>query len=202
MACLQGQHVLAPFGATTLLGSTLARVVLRQVAPLLVALVLAAQAGSALAGSLVVAEQSEVLAALRVMGVDERRWIMLPNLVRAAIEGALLTAVGCAALVGGGAFVLMMLGESPAIWMEPFLRPESRGDLLTGVAKGALLGLLNRAWAIGAAWQPIRRMRNAEGLGVGGERLVGETTGRAVVWAIWCLAIFEGLWVFVVEWRA
>lgn len=184
-------------GAVAWLGQALDRVTSRQVAPLLAALVLAAEAASALAGAMVVMAQQEGWAALRLLGRTPRTWWGAAALWRGIVGGASYTFVGWLAFVAGGAIVLSVLGRSLEPWMGAFLRPGLFGDIGTGVLKGAFFGLGVQLTAFCTGEGAIRAL--AEGRGPAGEEAVGEAAGTAVVRALLFLAMAEAIWVFLIE---
>ncbi|MEB3236237.1 MAG: ABC transporter permease [Candidatus Sericytochromatia bacterium] len=197
VACLHGLIVLEPLGATALLGGALDRVTSRQVAPLLAALVVAAESASALSGAMVVMALQEGWAALRLLGRDPWTWWGPSALWRGGREGALLTASGFLAFVAGGALVLALMGRSVEPWLGAFVRPAMLPNVLVGMLKGGLLGVGIQALAFRVGLRAIRDME--EGGGASGDAAVGGAAGQAVVHALLFIAVAEAVWVLLVE---
>ncbi|MEB3204087.1 MAG: ABC transporter permease [Candidatus Sericytochromatia bacterium] len=197
VACLHGLIVLDPMGATALLGHALDRVTCRQVAPLLAALVVAAESASALAGAMVVMALQEGWAALRLLGRDPWTWWGPSALIRGSREGALLTAAGFLAFVAGGGIVLALLGRSIEPWLGAFVRPALLPDVVLGILKGAVLGCGIQALAFRVGLRSVRDLER--GNGPGGDAAVGGAAGVAVVHALMFLAVAEAVWVLFVE---
>ena len=171
---LQGHVVVRLFGVDRMLAPLVSIAMVREVAPGFAALMVAMQAGGAIAAELGAMRAREEIDAHEVMAVDPIRALVVPRLVAGVIVTPLLNLVavvcgiGAAYLVAvygrglaGGAFI-----ENSLTWLTP-------ADLWGGELKAAVYGLLITAIS---CYQGFHATRSAAG--------VGEAANRAVVHAI------------------
>ena len=169
-----GGSQLALFGAQIFVANLVAIAMLREMGPLMAALIMAGRTGSAYAAELGTMQVNEEIDALRGMGISPVEFLVLPRLLALALMMPLLAVYANLFGVLGGAVVgVSVLGISPVTFWEQslmFLRPQ---DMLVGVAKAAVFGVL-----VGAAGclRGIRSGRNAAS--------VGASTTSAVVTGI------------------
>jgi len=100
---LQGYYVLNRFGSEGLLGALVSLSLVREMAPVLAALMLVGQAGSALAAEIGIQRNSEQIVALDTMGVNSVGYIVTPRLLSAVVVFPLQTALFVVVGLWGGA---------------------------------------------------------------------------------------------------
>ena len=104
---LQGYYVLNRFGSDGLLGTLVSLSLVREMAPVLAALMIVGQAGSALAAELGIQRNSEQIVALETMGVSSHGYLVAPRLIASLVvfplQTALFVAVGVEAEGGADA---------------------------------------------------------------------------------------------------
>src|SRR5690606_9731695 len=88
---LQGYYTLAKFGSTGLLGQLVALTLSRELAPVLAALMIVGQAGSALTAELGIQRNSEQIDALETMGIDPYGYLVAPRLIAALLVYPIMT---------------------------------------------------------------------------------------------------------------
>ena len=88
---LQGYHVMSRFGSESQVGSFVSLTLARELAPVLAALVIVGQAGSALAAELGLQRNSEQIDALETMGVDSLGYLIAPRLLASVVIFPILT---------------------------------------------------------------------------------------------------------------
>ena len=117
---LQGYYVLAQFGAEQSLGVMVATSLVRELGPVVTALLVAGRAGSALTAEIGLMKATEQLAGLEMMAVDPVRRILTPRLFGGVIAMPLLAALFSAVGVMGGYFVgVGLLGvDDGAFWSQ------------------------------------------------------------------------------------
>lgn len=76
-----GYHVLSRFGSQGLLGTLVSLSLVREMGPVLAALMLIGQAGSALAAELGIQRNTEQIVALETMGVNSHGYLVAPVLL-------------------------------------------------------------------------------------------------------------------------
>ncbi|HEY4158928.1 MAG TPA: ABC transporter permease [Polyangiaceae bacterium] len=109
-----------------LLGKVLVAVVLRELAPLITAIVVAGRSGTAMATELGNMKVNSEVLALRSLGIDPPRYVVWPRLV-AAIVSVLVLMIYFSVVAVLGAFVVAQL-TADATW----------GSLYTGVSRGVM----------------------------------------------------------------
>jgi phospholipid/cholesterol/gamma-HCH transport system permease protein len=173
---LQGYHVLSRFGSEGLLGSLVSLSLVREMAPVLAALMLVGQAGSALAAELGSQRNSEQIVALQTMGIDTHGYLITPRLLAALVvfpfQTALFVLVG---LVGGSLSGSVLLGVDSGVYWASVDEAVGLDDVRECFLKAALFGILTISIC---AYQGFHadRTRSASG-----SRAVSAATTRAVV---------------------
>lgn len=175
---LQGYHVLSRFGSEGLLGTLVSLSLVREMAPVLAALMLVGQAGSALAAELGIQRNTEQIAALETMGVNSLGYLVAPRLVAALIvfpaQAALFVVVG---LWGGSLSGSLLLGVDPGVYWSAVERAVEYRDLRECFSKAATFGLLTTSIC---AYMGFHADRNSSSAGA---RAVSASTTRAVVFS-------------------
>ncbi len=173
---LQGYYVLNRFGSESLLGTLVSLTLTRELGPVLAALMLVGQAGSALAAELGIQRNSEQIAALETMGVDAHSYLVTPRLISALLvyplQTALFVSVG---LIGGGISGSFLLGLTPGVYWSAVERAIEPRDLAECFSKAAVFGLLTISLCAYHGFN-THRLRS-----VTGARAVSAATTRAVV---------------------
>jgi phospholipid/cholesterol/gamma-HCH transport system permease protein len=175
---LQGYHVLSRFGSEGLLGALVSLSLVREMAPVLAALMLIGQAGSALAAELGMQRNTEQIVALETMGVSSHGYLVTPRLIASLFtfpaQTALFVIVG---LWGGALSGSTLLGVDSGVYWSSVEHAVEARDLRECFVKAALFGLM--AISI-CAWQGFHADRSSAGSGA---RSVGAATTRAVVYS-------------------
>lgn len=102
---LQGYTILVDFGAEASLGPMVALSILRELGPVVTALLFAGRAGSALTAEIGLMKATEQLSSLEMMAVDPLKRIIAPRFWAGVIALPLLTAIFCAVGIWGGKVV-------------------------------------------------------------------------------------------------
>ncbi len=143
---LQGYHVLSRFGSEGLLGSLVSLSLVREMAPVLAALMLVGQAGSALAAELGTQRNSEQIVALQTMGIDTHGFLVTPRLLAALVVFPLQTALfALIGLVGGSLSGSWLLGLDSGVYWSAVERSLEPGDMRECFSKAAAFGVLTMA---------------------------------------------------------
>jgi len=120
---LQGYYTLVKFGSEGLLGAAVALTLIRELGPVLTAIMIVGRAGSAMAAEIGIMRISEQIDALETMDINPIRFLLSPRLAAALISFPLLTAIfDVIGIIGGFLTGSMLLGVSPGIY---FYRVES-----------------------------------------------------------------------------
>jgi phospholipid/cholesterol/gamma-HCH transport system permease protein len=173
---LQGYYVLNKFGSEALLGTLVSLSLVREMGPVLAALMLVGQAGSALAAELGIQRNSEQIAALDTMGVSSHAYLVAPRLIAALLvypmQTALFVTVG---LWGGSLSGSLLLGLESGVYWSSVERAVESQDVRECFTKAAIFGLLTIALCAYHGFN-AHRCRSATGA-----RAVSASTTRAVV---------------------
>ena len=141
---LQGYYVLSQFGAAESLGIMVAASLVRELGPVVTALLVAGRAGSALTAEIGLMKATEQLSALEMMAVDPVRRILTPRFLGGFLAMPLLAAMFSALGVLGGWFVgVGLLGvDDGAFWSQMQTKLDFREDVVNGVIKSLVFGLV------------------------------------------------------------
>lgn len=184
---LQGAIQLHRFGADTFIANLVGLSVVRELAPLMTAIVVAGRSGAAYAAELGTMTVNEEVDALRTIGQDPQRFLVFPRVFALCAVVPLLAVL--ADLVGclGGAFIAMTKLEiTPQAYFGQLQRAIELSDVLTGLIKSvafaALIGLV--ACQRGLATR-------------GGAQGVGRSTTSAVVVVLFGLVVLDAVFTFI-----
>lgn len=173
---LQGYYVLNRFGSESLLGTLVSLSIIRELGPVLAALMLVGQAGSALAAELGIQRNTEQIAALETMGVSSHAYLVTPRLIAALLVFPMQTALFCCiGLWGGSVSGSLLLGLEPGIYWSAVERAVEMPDVRECLSKAVTFGLLTVALC---AYHGYNAHRCKSGTGA---RAVSASTTRAVV---------------------
>ncbi len=147
VVALQGYSTLVKFGADIQLGQLLALSILRELAPVVTALLFAGRAGSALTAEIGLMKTTEQLNSLEMMGVDPIWRVAYPRFWAAVISLPILTTIFSAVAIWGGYMVAVAwLGmDAGAFWANMQNSVSFYDDVLLGLSKSIVFGILT-AW--------------------------------------------------------
>lgn len=178
----QSAVALKQFGAELFVANLVSLSLLRELGPLITAIVLAARSGSAFAAELGTMKVNEELDALTTMGLDPVRFLVVPRVLGAVLITPLLTVFANLCGLVGAALVMLSLDFPLVTYVHQVLSAVRLKDLNGGLFKAVVFGLL--VAAIGCQ----------RGLETGtGASAVGASTTRAVVSGIVLIALADGV---------
>ncbi len=170
---LQSSNSLQDFGAINLTGQLVALSLIRELGPVLTALMIAGRVGSGIAselGSMVVTEQ---INAMRALGTDPTKKLVTPRMVACTTMVPLLTVIAdLFGLIGGWIVAIYALRLNTSLYWNTALRSLSYTDALGGLIKPLVFGFI--VGMIGSYFGLRTK---------GGTRGVGSSTTQAVVFA-------------------
>ncbi|MDH5301417.1 MAG: lipid asymmetry maintenance ABC transporter permease subunit MlaE [Gammaproteobacteria bacterium] len=140
---LQGYNTLVDFGAEASLGPMVALSLVRELGPVLTALLVAGRAGSALTAEIGLMRVTEQLPSMEMMAVDPFRRVIAPRFVAGVLSMPLLAAVFSAVGILGGYFVgVGLLGvDTGAFWSQMQAKVGFEEDIINGVVKSIVFGV-------------------------------------------------------------
>ena len=140
---LQGYITLVKFSAEDALGGMVALSLVRELGPVVTALLFAGRAGSALTAEIGLMKATEQLASMEMMAVDPIHRVITPRFIAGVISMPLLAAIFSTVGVYGGYFVgTGMLGvDAGAFWSQMQASVSFQDDILNGVIKSFVFGI-------------------------------------------------------------
>ena len=171
---LQGYNTLEKFGASSELGQLLALSIVRELGPVISALLFAGRAGSALTAEIGLMKATEQLASMDMMGVDPLGRIIYPRFLAGIISLPLLSLIFSAVAVYGGYFIgVKWLGvDGGSFWSNMQAAVNFQNDVLSGIIKSVVFAFVV-IWI--AVFQGFTCIPTAEG--------ISQATTRTVVYA-------------------
>src|SRR5688572_22780365 len=135
----QVAYQLAPYGAEVVSARALAWFVAREIGPVVVAILVVARSGGAIAGELASMSAHGEIDALRAMGLDPVKYLVAPKLAALIIALPALTAVAIAlAIVGGWLGTSVILGYNTALYLQHLHESLALRDVGVGLGKSLL----------------------------------------------------------------
>lgn len=173
---LQGYYTLVRFGSESLLGPAVALTLIRELGPVLTALMVVGEAGSALAAELGHERQSEQVDALVTMQIEPRGFLIGPRLLAALIAFPILTAFfDLVGIYGGYLTGVVLLHVDSGIYWSKLKEGVEMIDIRGGFVKSVVFGLLTTSVCAFYGFYTHLRSR------LPGTQGVSQTTTRAVV---------------------
>lgn len=141
---LQGYNVLVDYNSEEAVGSMTALSLLRELGPVVTALLFTGRAGSALTAEIGLMRSTEQVSALEMMAIDPLKYIYAPRFSAAVIALPLLTLLFTAlAIIGGYMVAVGWLGvDTGAFWSQMNSSVDWREDVLNGVIKSVAFAFL------------------------------------------------------------
>jgi len=141
---LQGYYILSRFGAEATLGVMVAASLVRELGPVVTALLFAGRAGSALSAEIGLMKATEQLSGLEMMAVNPEHRVLTPRLLAGILSMPLLAAMFSVLGVYGGWFVgVGLLGvDDGTYWAQMQAQIDFYDDIVNGVIKSAVFGVV------------------------------------------------------------
>ncbi len=139
---LQGYYILVDYGSTEALGQMVTLSLVRELGPVITALLFAGRAGTSLTAEIGLMKAGEQLSAMEMMAVDPVRRILAPRFWGGVIAMPLLAAVFCAVgVIGGWVVGVLMIGVDPgAFWSRMQGGVDVWQDVGNGMVKSVVFG--------------------------------------------------------------
>lgn len=139
---LQGFNTLAQFSAESALGSMVSLSILRELGPVVTALLFAGRAGSAVTSEIGLMKATEQLSSLNMMGIDPIKYVVAPRFWAGQICMPLLNFIFCCIAIFGGYLVgVQLLGlYSGTFWSNMQEAVSFYDDIINGTIKSIVFG--------------------------------------------------------------
>lgn len=175
---LQGYHTLEKFGALSQLGPMIALSILREMGPVIAALLFSGRACSALTAEIGLLKASDQLSSMQMMGIDPIRRVMMPRFWSGIIGLPLLTLIFCAMAIFAGYWFAshQLMLDSGTFWSNTQNAVTWQVDVKNGVIKSVVFAFL-LLWI--ALYQGLNCNPTANG--------ISQATTRTVVLGALCV---------------
>jgi phospholipid/cholesterol/gamma-HCH transport system permease protein len=167
---LQAYDLLARFGSESALGVAAALGLIRELGPVLTALLFAGRAGTALASEIGLMGATDQLTAMEMMAVDPVRYVVAPRFIGGFVAMPLLTAIfDCVGIYGTQLIgVTMMRIPSGTFWSQ-LVNAVALRDIREGIIKSLVFGV---GCSLVAVYEGYNAEPTAEGVGLATTRTV------------------------------
>lgn len=177
---LQGYYSLRKFGAEAALGSAVALSMIRELGPVLAALMVTARAGSAMTAEIGIMRITEQIDALDTMAINPLQYLISPKLVAGLIGVPLLVAIFDVVGIYGGYLVgVELLGVNAGSYWSSIESAVEWKDVYGGILKSISFGLIV-SWV--CCYKGYYTRMSAEGLGTATTEAVVLTSVLILVW--------------------
>jgi phospholipid/cholesterol/gamma-HCH transport system permease protein len=140
---LQGYNTLRRFGSDGALGTVVSLVLVRELGPVLAALMIAARAGSAMAAELGSMQSTEQIDALTVMAINPVQYLVSPRLLAGVFSFPLLTSIfDVIGIFGGYMIGVGLMGAPSGPYFNGIASNMSGHDIMTGLYKALVFGVV------------------------------------------------------------
>ena len=171
---LQGYTILKDFGSESAVGQLIALALLRELGPVVTALLFAGRAGSAVSAEIALMKTTEQLSSMEMMGVDPFKHVIAPRLWAGLISMPILALLfNLIGIWAGGYITIEWLGvHSGSYWGNMQQVVDLREDILNGMIKSVV-------FAFTVIWIAVFQGYNATPTSEG----IGSSTTRTVVYS-------------------
>jgi len=185
---LQGYSNLSKFNAEDSVGTFAAFSLLKELGPVITALLFAGRAGTALASEIGLMKATDQLAAMEMMAINPLRRVLVPRFLGGVISMPLLAAVfSMIGLLGAHLVAVSLLGvDAGAFWQQMASTLDSR-DVNEGIFKSFVFGIVASLLAV---WEGYNAIPTAEGVGRATTRTVVITAIAVLILDFWITAGF------------
>ncbi|UCE85800.1 MAG: MlaE family lipid ABC transporter permease subunit [Deltaproteobacteria bacterium] len=174
------------FGAQIFVADLLGISLLRELGPLMAAILLTARSGSAFAAEIGTMKVNEEVDALTTMGLEPVSFLAVPRVLAAVVVVPVLAMLTNVAGLAGGALMFQTLDFPLVTYVNRVVAATSLGDFVGGLFKSFVFGIV--VAAVGC----LRGLQTGKGA-----EAVGESTTSAVVSGIVLIAFIDGIFAVV-----
>ncbi len=178
----QGYTTLTQFGAESALGTMVSLSLLRELGPVVTALLFAGRAGSAMTSEIGLMKATEQISSMQMMAVNPTDYVVFPRFVAAMLALPILSVIFCSvAIIGGYLVGVVQLGVDSAVYWNGM---RSSVDIWQDIVQGVLIKSLCFGFvaALVSVYQGVYCHPTSEGIGQA-------TTRTVVVSSLWVLAV-------------
>jgi phospholipid/cholesterol/gamma-HCH transport system permease protein len=183
-----GGVTLRPFGAALYVANVVTIAMVRELGPVMTAIVMAGRTGSAYAAQLGTMKVTEEIDALSTMALPPSDFLVLPRVLALSLMMPLLVVYSDFVAILGGAIVNVAAGASPSEYAHQAKSSITLTTFWIGLAKSVVFGIIV---AVCGCIQGLRASRSAAAVG-------DAATGAVVTSIVWIIAV-DGLFAVVLD---
>jgi phospholipid/cholesterol/gamma-HCH transport system permease protein len=188
---LQSAAQLRQFGATIYVVDLLAIGLAKEMAPLMVAILVSGRSGSAIASEIATMKFTEELDAIKTMGLNPIRFVVVPKLWAMFVCMPLLTIMALLiGLLGGFMVSVTYMDLAPNTFYQELLRSLFFWDIVTGVIKSLSFAVII---TIVGTYRGLTFTGGADG--------VGRSTTSSVVTSLFTIIVADSIWGIIFYFR-
>jgi len=177
----QAYHGFRQFSAESLVGSTVALAMTRELGPVLTSLMVAGRAGSAMAAELGTMRVTEQIDALYTMAANPIKYLVVPRIIAGVLTLPVLTIISdFVGIIGGYLVGVGLLKINSGIYVAKMVQLVELDDIFNGLIKSVCFGLI---LSLVGCYKGFYTTGGAQG--------VGKSTTQAVVVASVCILISD-----------
>jgi len=168
---LQGYSILSKFNAEDSIGTFAAFSLIKELGPVITALLFAGRAGTALASEIGLMKATDQLSAMEMMAINPLHRVLVPRFIGGVISMPLLAAIfSIVGLFGAHLVGVVLLGVDAGAFWQQMVATLEPSDVYEGIIKSIVFGVVASVLAV---WEGYNAVPTAEG--------VGRATTRTVV---------------------
>lgn len=168
---LQGYSILSKFNAEDSIGTFAAFSLIKELGPVITALLFSGRAGTALASEIGLMKATDQLSAMEMMAINPLHRVLVPRFIGGVISMPLLAAIfSIVGLFGAHLVGVVLLGVDAGAFWQQMVATLEPSDVYEGIIKSIVFGVVASLLAV---WEGYNAVPTAEG--------VGRATTRTVV---------------------
>jgi len=177
---LQGHPTLRRVGSEAFLGPLVALSLIRELGPVLAALMVTGRAGSSITAEIGIMRTNDQIDALELMGLNPMRYLVTPNLIALIIAMPILSVIFDVVAIFGGYLVgVRVLGLNPGAYFGEMNNYVVIHDIVTGIYKSMSFGVLI-AWV--CCFKGVNSRFGAAGVSAATTQAVVDASVLILVW--------------------
>jgi phospholipid/cholesterol/gamma-HCH transport system permease protein len=178
---LQSSYTLDKWGANRFIAVLVAVSAIRELAPLMTAVLITGRSGSAITAEIGTMKVGEEIDALDVMGLNPIKFLVVPKFLGMILAVPCVTVIGMAIMIFGGfAASVVIVNVDPATYIEMTVNSLAEKDFVIGLTKSFFFGVT-------ICWVGVYRGFQVEG----GAEGVGRMTTSSVVTSIFLIIVVD-----------